>query len=1504
MLKKSVKRLTMTALIVWGLAMSFFCVARAEESVQWTPEDFVYSEMEQTLNGCDYTRQFVISGPVVSGFSESGEQKLETCKDLVLPSETEDGEKLVGVADGAFSNKGLTSVTFPEGMMVDYDDTVTHVVTKRGNYIIGAGAFSKNNLTELDLPEGVIAVMSTAFKHNQLTSVALPHTIWWIENSSFCNNELETVGFPKTCDFQVQIHAFAFSYNKIKAVTLPYYAEVVDKRSFYFNPGMEECGDDTPEKEKGFGGIVYMYSTNKNLANMERIHHYGRTAESQHSWHQKLFIGEKPAEGNEWTKSDFTYDGTKITGLSSDGVLKRKENPDLVLPDTNPDGKYITEIAASNNAAGGLFAAAEEKFRSVDLPMKLEVIGKNAFADAGLSRVKGFPVTLKSIGESAFRQNKLPSVVLPDTVTTLDAGAFATNPKLRAVLLSKGLTEISSAAFGCSDNKNYMTELTELTIPNTITKIGARGFAGSNIHNIVIPESVTEIGEYAFSTKNYLSEECTVTLPEGLKTIGKYAFRNKVIYKIEIPESVTSIGEHAFLKEYSDGSPAITTKVYVTQEQKDDTEHFAISQNAAYIVRGDTWNEYDFTYEATDAASVVTGLSESGEEKVKSSQDLVIPAVDPDGKPVTGVKEQAFASCGLQTVTLPDGLAEIGSQSFASNELLAVQLPASVDSVEKDAFLNNVGVSDGMVYMYASEEKAGILSSECQKLMAGQELPEEYEAWGKSDFTYSEDGASITGFSEIGARKVEIRSFVRFPKESTGKIPVTAIERQAFKNSKITQIQLPSGIQAIGESAFEGNNIKTLELPDSITSVGANAFASNQSLQKIVLSKNMKEIPEGFAKNASELTELEIPTGVKSIGNYAFYGNKLTKIVIPSGVETIGVSAFECQEKETTETLALEQTEENEVLLRSLTLGDGLKSIEARAFANTEVAEVDIPKTVTKLAADAFYNTKGIVVKVYVANESQLKDSSEFISKSDYHSTEYSSLACTGWTYSDFTFDGSIITGWSKQGNNTRLQNKKLVIPDKNPDTGEDITEIGDQAFQIPYEEVEQLKDSVNSPNGMVEITIPDTITKIGKNAFEYNALETVKLPSGLKSVGALAFHGNKLTEVSLPDSVTALEDGAFSMNNITSVKLSGGLKRLNSGIFSMNIRLEQVDIPEGVTEIGEMAFAGDRLTSLKIPSTVTKIERKAFHLHHIKELTVPGNVKEIGESAFEGTYKAITLEKLVLNEGIETIGSKAFRYGYLENVELPSSLKNLETDAFADNAGTANDHIVILYTANKEHLQFKTSDSYSIQYREKVPQNTNQSGNTSEIQAFKNTTMSGSAVSVNTSKKTLKISYKSVTGARSYLLEYRLNGKGSWKTVSVSVPSYTLKKLKKGTVAEIRIRGVRSDNRATVYTQYSQTERVLMNNCSLKSAKGAKKAITVKWSKQDKVNGYQICYSTNKQFSDGKTVSVKSKKATSKTIKVPKRKKIYYVKVRAYKKVSGKTYFSAWSKVKKVRSK
>ena len=93
-------------------------------------------------------------------------------------------------------------------------------------------------------------------------------------------------------------------------------------------------------------------------------------------------------------------------------------------------------------------------------------------------------------------------------------------------------------------------------------------------------------------------------------------------------------------------------------------------------------------------------------------------------------------------------------------------------------------------------------------------------------------------------------------------------------------------------------------------------------------------------------------------------------------------------------------------------------------------------------------------------------------------------------------------------------------------------------------------------------------------------------------------------------------------------------------------------------------------------------------------------------------------------------------------------------------------------------------------------------------------------------------------------------------------------------------------------------------NTTKIKKIKTKKKALKVIWKKVKGVTGYKIQYSLKKNFKKAKSKTIKKASTTSLTIKKLKSKKKYYVRIRTYKKISGKTYQSNWSKAKVKRTK
>ncbi len=184
------------------------------------------------------------------------------------------------------------------------------------------------------------------------------------------------------------------------------------------------------------------------------------------------------------------------------------------------------------------------------------------------------------------------------------------------------------------------------------------------------------------------------------------------------------------------------------------------------------------------------------------------------------------------------------------------------------------------------------------------------------------------------------------------------------------------------------------------------------------------------------------------------------------------------------------------------------------------------------------------------------------------------------------------------------------------------------------------------------------------------------------------------------------------------------------------------------------------------------------------------------------------------------------------------------------------------------------------------------------------------SVASAKTGQLTIKWAKNAaVTG---YQVQYATSGKfNGAKTLNVKsnkTVTRTLSKLKEKQKYYVRIRTYKTVGKVNYYSAWSAAKSATVKGVtapaavkltSVKSAKAGE--MTVKWGKNAKAGGYQLQYATAKNFKSAKTVAVKKAKTTSTTIKKLTKGKKYYVRVRTYQKVSGKTYYSAWSGSKNV---
>lgn len=212
-------------------------------------------------------------------------------------------------------------------------------------------------------------------------------------------------------------------------------------------------------------------------------------------------------------------------------------------------------------------------------------------------------------------------------------------------------------------------------------------------------------------------------------------------------------------------------------------------------------------------------------------------------------------------------------------------------------------------------------------------------------------------------------------------------------------------------------------------------------------------------------------------------------------------------------------------------------------------------------------------------------------------------------------------------------------------------TSIGDLKYQVDTETKEATVTG-GVGNNLYSVSIPDSIgydninypiTHVGKDAFKgYRGLITVSLGNCLKVIEDNAFEGCvELVKLDMPNSLETIKGWVFARCG-----------------FSV------VDISDGVKEIGENAFNScSTLNSVKIGKSVTTIERSAFsECPALTSVTLGENLKYIKTSAFENCK---ILSNIILPSSLQVIDSRAFCNTALVSVSVPSSVVNIDKDAF-----------------------------------------------------------------------------------------------------------------------------------------------------------------------------------------------------------------------------------------------
>ena len=903
---------------------------------------------------------------------------------------------------------------------------------------------------------------------------------------------------------------------------------------------------------------------------------------------------------------------------------------------------------------------------------KFPIIREGYFVDA-LTKDK---ITYECF-KNADVDNATTSAILVKSATSTADVSIPASVELNSI--SYKVTSIAESAF------NGNTKLESLTLSEDVKKIGSNAFKGcKNLKKMWLPSTLNEIDEAAFDGCDNVAYICLKnSTPPSVKDNSFSAYKATLFVPNEA--SVGAYKNNAVWNQFS-------------------------TKKAGLFV--DTYNKDNITYEC-----VVNGEGESAVSiavLLKSSTTTAKPTIPESvvfnsvAYSVTSIADMAFmGNTKLVTLVIPKTITSIGEKAFNGCESLSViesHLTSPIDIKDRNVF------SDYSATLYIPiNNKVDDYKNNgwnFSNIFVGERKEETIDGY---TYIYSTgDQKAVLNKATASSKDLTVRGSFKI---GDATYSVTAIDKSVFKGNKnIVSLTILDNVEVIRAGAFQNcTNLKKIVLPSTLKEIGDNAFDGCESIGYIstkggtpsTLGNNV------FATSIKATAILYVPT-VGAISAYKESGWKSYVDNILEG-ELKEVSAndltYYCVAGPNIATLVKASTSKAEVTiegtvkdgdttykvteigsdafsgnskLEKVTINDDISIIGKGAFKNCgNLNEVVIPASVTAINDNAFNKCDRLVLVVSKMQKPCVVSDNVFPSvsaKLNIPSGTKELYVEKGWDkYFSIILEGDVLEAKVDSMTYLYVTGSKTATLIKGTPKEKEVTIPTTVTINNVDYSVTAIEESALANASSIEIlTISEGIETIGASAFKNcSNLKQLFLPSSIKKIGDNAFNGCKnLAHVQSSIKVPfAISDNVFNTASYDFGTLYVPVNTTKQYADSLGWK-NFSSVLEG--NMSEVTIEGMTYICVSNPDADKKTAKLIKGLNKTKEVKIPAKiytggvsykVVDVEKSAFYGYG---TLEKVIVSDGIKTIGVTAFKNcSKLKTIVLPDSLETIGDNAF-----------------------------------------------------------------------------------------------------------------------------------------------------------------------------------------------------------------------------------------------